>query len=175
MLTQARVRELFSYREGGELIWRVATNNRVKVGAVAGRLRRDGYRQISVDGRLYFSHRLVFLYHRGYMPENDTDHIDRNPGNNRIENLREVSRSCNMRNAKVRENNTSGVVGVSWFAMRRTWVAQLTAQDKYIRLGYFHDFTEAVAHRLAAEQCLNWEGCHSSTTAYLYIKSKEML
>lgn len=37
-------------------------------------------------------------------------------------------------------------------------------------LSIFDDFTEAVAHRLAAEQCLDWDGCDSTSPAYLYMK-----
>ena len=36
--------------------------------------------------------------------------------------------------------------------------------------GTFLDLTEAVAHRLAAEQSMNWAGCESSSSAYLYMQ-----
>lgn len=110
MLTQERVRELFEYREDGCLIRRVAKSN-TKVGDVAGNLRGDGYLQVTIDRQGYLLHRTVFLYHHGYLPENDLDHIDQDRTNNRIENLREVSRACNLRNTSNRCTNTSGVKG----------------------------------------------------------------
>lgn len=169
MLTQERVRELFDYREDGELIWKVSRGG-TRIGDVAGCLDKDGYRVTRINGKAYKNHRIVFLYHCGYLPENDTDHIDKNPGNNRVENLREVSRSCNAKNSKVRADNSSGIAGVGWCATRGTWYAQITVPGKQIHFGYFQDFTEAAATRLAVEQCLGWEGCHSSTSAYLYMQ-----
>lgn len=170
MLTQARVRELFDYREDGTLVRRVATRNRVKAGTIAGSLRGDGYLVVRVDSRPYLLHRVIFLYHYGYSPENQVDHIDRNPSNNRIENLREVSQTCNNRNTGNRADNTSGVKGVSWDSRESKWYAYIVVAQTQRNLGSFSDFTEAVAHRLAHEQALNWEGCDSCSPAFQYMQ-----
>jgi len=170
MLTQERVRELFDYREDGELIWRVSLRGGVKTGDVAGCLRKDGYKCTRIDGKRYLNHRLIFLYHRSYFPENQVDHVDRNSSNNRIENLREVGQTCNSRNSKVREDSTSKVTGVGWHVRAGRWCASIKVPKRQLHLGSFRDFIEAVAHRLAAEQCLNWEGCHNSTSAYLHMQ-----
>ena len=169
MLTQERVRELFDYREDGSLIWKVSRGS-VRAGDVAGTLREDGYRTTKLGMEKHRNHRLVFLWHHGYMPENQVDHVDRNPENNRIENLREVGQVCNSRNSRVRADNSSGVVGVSWNVRVGKWQAYVMITNKMRHLGYSSDFTEAVAHRLAAEQCLNWGGCHNSTSAFLHMQ-----
>ena len=66
-LTQKYVRSLFNYRDG-ELYWKVARQGR-KLGVPAGGISLDGYRVIRINGKLYRSHRLIFLYHHGYLPE----------------------------------------------------------------------------------------------------------
>ena len=82
-------------------------------GCVAGTL-SAGYCAINVDGNSYKRSRLVWLYHNGYFPEHNIDHINRNRWNDKIENLREVTQQCNLRNCGNLKNNTSGVKGVYW-------------------------------------------------------------
>lgn len=168
ILTQERVRELLDYREDGNLI-RLVPMQCVKAGAVAGSLGGTGYLQTMVDGKKYRNHRLIWLWHFGYLPEHGLDHIDRDQLNNRIENLREVSQTCNMRNTGNPVNNTSGTKGVSWKKRASKWVANITINQEQIGLGYHDSKLEAACHRLAAEQAENWEGCDSSSPAYQYV------
>jgi hypothetical protein len=173
MLTQERVRELFDYNpETGELIRKVSTNSRARAGDVAGGLNSQGYLMTHVDGGRYYNHRLIFLHAHGYMPENHIDHINRNCSDNRVENLREVSASCNMRNMRQSKANTSGVKGVYWNKAKNKWEAYIRANQKFCHLGRHSDFTEVVAHRLAAEQCLNWNDCDANSPAYQHLKRK---
>ena len=169
-LTQERVRDLFDYREDGQLTWRLWMSNRVKEGEAAGHRHSDGYIRVIHGGSSYKAHRLVWLWHHGYIPEHGLDHIDRDRSNNRIENLREVSRICNMRNTPNPKNNTSGVKGVSWPSREKKWAVQIRENNRNHHIGYFGCFTEAVAHRLAAEQALDWEGCDICSPAYQYMK-----
>ena len=168
-LTHDRLRELLAYNpKTGKFYNRVARGSGAKVGAEAGCTQPNGYVQIGIGGNLY-AHRLAWLYVHGYMPEHGVDHIDRNPGNNRIDNLREASQICNSRNCGSRSHNTSGVKGVSWYKPRCKWNAYITVNRRRFNLGYYDDFNDAVCVRLAAEQCLGWEGCDSSSPAYRYV------
>lgn len=169
MLTQARVKKLFIYREDGCLIRRSPANNQTRIGDVIGSCNSSKRLTTKVDGRSYLVHRLVWLWHYGYLPEHCVDHIDRDFLNNRIANLREATQSCNMRNTTLSKHNTSGVKGVYAVGLGKYRV-QINSKGKHVFLGRHTDFTEAVAHRLAAEQCLNWEGCDSRSPAYQYIK-----
>lgn len=114
-------------------------------------------------------HRIVWLYHHGYLPENGLDHINRNVTDNRISNLREIAQSCNVKNAKQRSDNRSGVRGVSWMRRDSLWVSQIKGPGKSLYLGRYEDFDEAVCSRLAAEQCLGWENCDSQSPAAQYV------
>lgn len=165
VLTQKLVQHLFKYiPETGEIIWKKPKNYAWK-GKNACSLNKKYY-TVSIDRKNYMAHRIIWLYVHGYLPENDIDHIDRNSLNNRISNLREVSRSCNMRNVDLRSNSKSGVTGVSFIKKSFKWFANITVNGKTHSLGSYNDFYDAVCARLAAEQCLNWYKCDSASPAY---------
>lgn len=169
-LTQERAKELFRYREDGVLIWASSNSNRASVGNIAGSMFPSGYVSVQVDGKRHYIHRLVWLFHHGYLPEHQLDHIDRNKSNNRIENLREVSQSCNNRNQGNPSSNTSGVKGVSWCNANKNWTAKIEVFGRTFFVGCSTDFLEAVCHRLAAEQFEDWSGCDSNSPAFQYVK-----
>lgn len=166
--SQELLKQLFNYREDGELIQKKKTSIRVCVGDVAGCIFDHGYRLIHIKGKFYYSHRLIWMFHYGYLPENQIDHINRIKSDNRIENLREVTQSCNMRNIGNLRNNTSGVKGVCFNKRSNKWGVTIQVLSKRKSVGAHIDFNEAVLHRLAAEQCLDWDGCDSSSPAYQY-------
>ncbi len=174
-MSYEKARELFDYRSDGQLLWRVNSGGRKVKGKVVGCINGQGYIQTRIKGKSFMVHRLVWLWHHGYLPENDMDHIDRDRSNNRIANLREASRQCNLRNSGNRKDNTSGVKGVHWGSHNRKWVAAIMHDGKISHLGYFADFTEAVLTRLAAEQCFEWPKCDSATPAYLYAMENKLL
>lgn len=169
-LTQERVKELFDYREDGVLVWVSSNSNRASAGNIAGSLFHSGYVSVQVDGKRHYVHRLVWLFHNGYTPEHQIDHIDRDKSNNRIENLREVSQSCNNRNQGNPSTNTSGVKGVSWCNAKKRWTAKIEVGGRTFFAGCSKDFLEAACHRLAAEQFEDWAGCDSSSPAFQYVK-----
>jgi hypothetical protein len=145
MITQERLHELFDYREDGTLIWKV-NKGTVKIGDVAGSTDDKGYYVIRIDRKGRKGHRLIFLYHHGYLTEGlQIDHIDGNPGNNRIENLREVTHTQNLQNGKIHSNNTSGVKGVYWHKIANKWAAAIKVNRKQIHLGYYTILEEAAA------------------------------
>ena len=93
-------------------------------------------------------HRLIFLDSHGYLP-GQVDHIDGNPGNNCVSNLRAATNAQNARNAKRRSTNTSGVKNVCWHRQIRRWRVQLCVDGKGVSFGCFATLEEATT---AAEQ-----------------------
>ena len=168
-LTQKQVKKLLHYSDG-KLFWKVGRGS-AKVNSIAGWLTYDGYFRIGINGKIYNRNRIVWLWHNGYFPENQLDHIDRVRHHDYIENLREVSQQCNMRNCINHITNKSGVKGVHWSANRGKWVASLSLKNKMKFLGRYKSFDNAVCARLVAEQCLNWLNCDSSSPAYQYVKN----
>lgn len=146
-LTQARLKELLHYNpETGVFTWRIPRNcNNATAGSSAGSADQLGYVKIRVDRRLYKAHRLAFLYMLGEFPPDEVDHIDRDPSNNRWENLRSATRSENAANRGLQRNNTSGHRGVTWSRQLQKWMAQGQLRGRMRHLGYFTDIDAAAS------------------------------
>lgn len=142
---------LFYYNPNGWLEWKSSHASRIKLNERAGCTFKGGYRRIFVNGKSHAEHRLVWLYHYGKMPEKDLDHINRNPSDNRIENLRECTDKENQQNTNIQKNNTSGYKGVGWYKNYNKWCAKIKVNGKYINLGYFEDKEDAIKARKQAE------------------------
>lgn len=150
-LTQARLKELLHYEpETGVFTW-LQARKRTKAGDVAGYI-DGGYHRIQVDYTTYRAHRLAYLYVHGEMPPGKIDHKDRNPRNNRIDNLRPATNSQNSLNAGLRSNNTSGYKGVHLHTPTQKWLASIVIDQKRYHLGLFNNILDAVAARKAAEE-----------------------
>ena len=165
------MRELLSYDpESGIFKWRIDRSSTVLAGDAAGCVYPDGYRRIIVDGRAYLAHRLVWVYVHGYMPENDIDHKNRRKDDNRLDNLKEVTKLCNARNTKIRSDNMSGVKGISFDSHHGKWKAQIGLNGNNLFLGLYSNFDNAVCARYAGEQCLEWAIADKMTPARQYVE-----
>lgn len=140
MIGREELKMLFDYKNG-ELLWKVERGGS-KIGDIAGSINKTGYRYICVNRKKFKAHRLIFLYHHGYLPEM-IDHLDQNRLNNRVDNLRECTRAQNAFNSKIRKDNTSGIKGICWSKSNKKWMAQITVDRKYKYLGHFEDIDEA--------------------------------
>lgn len=89
-------------------------------------------------------HRLV-AEHYLPNPENKSqvDHIDRNPRNCHVSNLRWATQSENMKNIKKLAKNTSGVTGVYYHAKNKKWIAQLSCEGTVKYIGSYTTKEEA--------------------------------
>lgn len=161
LITQAYLKSLFDYQDGN-LIWKVANSNRIRIGKIAGTLHPTGYINIIIDQKLYRDHRLIWLYHHGKWPEKLIDHINRITSDNRIENLREVSNQENSKHQKIYSNNTSGICGVSLYKPSGKWQARITFNNKLLHLGYFTNIEEAIQARKDAEEKYNFSPFHGN-------------
>lgn len=139
-MTQEQVRALFTY-VSGRLYWKIRPGRRVKVGDLAGCSTKAGYHIIRFNRTNYKAHRLIYLYHYGYLPQ-QIDHINGDKTDNRIENLRECNTSENARNRKYGIGK-SDYKGVSWNSRRNKWKSCITSSNQRIFLGYFNTETEA--------------------------------
>lgn len=141
--------EFLSYdEETGLLFWKKQKGAAAK-DTQSGSM-NDGYWTIRISGKLYNSHRIIWLMSYGYMPTM-IDHIDHDRSNNKLSNLREVSREENQRNMRLNKKNVSGVCGVSFSKERQKWVAAIMINGKQTILGRFHSFDDAVCVRKEAE------------------------
>ena len=164
-----QLRQLFIYEpDTGKLIWRERPVDQFKTahacniwnicyaGKEAGciKTRLSGYRHIQVafNGKRWLAHRVAFAMYYGRDPEQDIDHINRDSLDNRIENLREASRSLNLQNqTEPQKGNESGYRGVDWHNRTQKWRARITANGKNKHLGLFTTPEDAHAAYLAAK------------------------
>ena len=130
---------------------------------------KSGYRKIRVCGKMYQEHRIVYLMHHGYMPENEVDHIDRNRSNNKIDNLREVSRSCNARNSGTPANSATGVKGVFFDKSKQKYLSHVKVNGKKRYLGFFDNIVDAARRRLAEEGVLGFPDCIPESSARSFL------
>ena len=158
------LRQLFSYNpETGLLTWRKRTSSRNYAGKEAGTPHVAGYRVVMVNGVRYLTHRLIWKLVTGKDPV-EIDHVDGNRANNRLINLRAVTRAENSKNMKRSERNSSGVTGVYFSNRLGKYIAEITAGGKYYYLGLFYTAEAAVAARKAAELELNFHKNHGRVT-----------
>ena len=136
MLSQDAIRELFEYRDGA-LYNRFTRGPRAVKGKVAGSINPStGYWRISLNKKNYQLSRIIWTYHNGDIPQGMViDHINRNPQDNRIENLRLSTYTQNEWNKQRR--------GCSF--EKGKWRARIKDHGKNIHLGLFDTKTEAVA------------------------------
>ena len=139
-LTQTYLHEILEYRDG-ILYWKV-DRRKTKVGSKAGRTKSNGYGEVRIDGKLHGTHRLIFMMFHGFMPK-IIDHIDCNPLNNKINNLREATQAQNMLNTFRPKNNTSGFKGVYLDKKSGNWIAQCVVNGRKSYLGAFADIHDA--------------------------------
>lgn len=144
--------DVFNYSDG-RLTWRIKPCKNMKKSSPAGTMRNDGYLQVRFMNKIHLVHRIVWEMFNGQIPYGmQIDHINHIRSDNRIQNLRMVTKISNGRNLTKKINNTSGVTGVSWSKSRAKWRVQIMVDRKSIHIGYFNDFDSAMAARLSANE-----------------------
>ncbi len=158
-LTAERARELFSYDPLTGVLTRRAYIRGHKVGAVVGCVTSEGYRSVTTGGSPYRVHRVIWLMAYGAWPENTIDHINGDKLDNRLANLRDVSRRTNKENMRApRIDNQSGFLGVYWHKHVRKFQTSIRTCGKLIHLGYYTTPEEAHQAYLTAKRQLH-AGC----------------
>lgn len=158
ILTAGQLRSLLSYDASTGVFTRLTKWGSQNIGDIPGSKSPQGYWQIGINSKSYPAHRLAWLYVYGEWPPGDVDHVNRDRSDNRLENLRVVTRSVNLHNSIGRKpSNVKGVSCISPTAQKRTkkiWRASIMVNYKRHHLGNYLTFEEAVEARRQAEQKL---------------------
>ena len=163
MITQKEVRELFEYRDG-KLYWQnPPTGTIVKRGDRAGcRHSQPHYWTIKIAQKKYLEHRLIFLFHNGFMPR-EIDHIRdaltlEGIKNNSINNLQVIDHSLNIQKSCLARGQ-SKYRGIYWRQDGKKWQGQINYKGKKHYLGCFS--TEEAGARAydAAASSFFGKGC----------------
>ena len=120
MVPRAELEELFEYRDGTlygkHVSWRRKASNSLVVGKALGSPMLAGHLSISFKdkrGKRHSAlvHRVIYMMHHGELPEM-LDHINQDPADNRIENLRPATKSLNSQNRGAQSNTKWGMRGI---------------------------------------------------------------
>lgn len=149
-----RLYECLSYMpETGDFIWLKMINGRSMPGNVAGRTNWRGYRQITLDGKMFLSHRLAWAMHYGEWPPIVVDHIDGDVANNRIANLRLATDIQSAQNRFTRRPRaSSGHTGLVYRCGK--YYVYIGHNCKQHYLGSYADIEEALEVRHLAESMI---------------------
>ena len=104
--TAQAIAKYFTYLPDEGVLWYRGDNqNSTKeAGEEAGVMDPTGYWRVSFRDRYYMFHRVCWCIHHGSWPKGVIDHIDRNPSNNKISNLRDVTNKVNSNNRRPYED-----------------------------------------------------------------------
>ena len=154
-ISRGELMKKFSYDPVTGLFTRLVSLGNFKAGSLVNiKPHHSGYLYIRITvnekAKQFSLHRLAWLYTHGYLPE-FIDHINHDRSDNRIDNLREVSRIENNMNQSKAKHNTSGHIGVSWHKGQKKWTSGIKVNYKRIHLGSFDDIDDAIRARKQAE------------------------
>ena len=145
-MIKKNIRDYISIDESSPsgLGWILSPARAVKAGDVAlGSVNTSGYCVGIFDRKRILAHRAVWFLHYGEWPKECIDHINGITTDNRIENLRDVSRSVNQKNRRMSSNNTTGVNGVWVNKTSGKYRASIRTTNGRIYLGSFDSVNEA--------------------------------
>lgn len=149
-----RPAEMFTTRRAAS-VWNARYAGKT---ALAG-AHKHGYLQVDINGRKFLAHRVIWKITHGTNPDN-IDHVNGARSDNRISNLRSVSKLENGRNQCIRSSNTSGANGVHLNKEIGKWVAYIRDNGVRRHLGYYDTFDAAVAARKDADRACGYHENH---------------
>ena len=121
---------------------------------------KHGYLRGTIFGKHIKAHRVVYAIFYGRWPEDDVDHINGIRCDNRPENLRDVSRSENMKNSAARSNTLTGNTGVTFRSDCQKYRAHISVDGRFRHLGYFETEAEACLARTEANKTHGYHENH---------------
>lgn len=146
MLTGTLLQRLEYIPSTGDWWWREPPPHNPDLrNRLAGYVRNDGYRLIRIHGAAYYASRLAFVWMLGRWPLDEVDHKDRDPSNDKWDNLRDATSSDNKFNRDLGYHNSYRGV---YRSGDNTWWANAGS----VYLGTYNSLEEAVAAREKALQ-----------------------
>ena len=154
--SKEKLHQLFKYCPvTGKLSYKESVCNRIKVGEIVKR------RSIMIEGVNYLVHRIVYkMEHKAFNELMCIDHINGDPNDNSLNNLRLVTKLDNNKNKATPSHNTSGHIGVGWRKDKNKWNSHIGVNKKRIHLGYFCSINEAIKARRKAQLEYNFHTNH---------------
>lgn len=134
----------------GKLYWKVRRGGPAVKGGEVGSL-VGSYMKVKLKGKSYPVHRIIWLLANGNHADRFIDHINGDRLDNRLCNLRLVTKAENAKNRRTTKGSKSGLNGVVWRNDTSKWRAFIRWNNRLEHLGSYEDFFEAVCARKSAE------------------------
>lgn len=147
VITAQELRQIANYEsETGVFTWKITKSSVAKAGTEFGSWDLYGYKTVRINRKSYKLHRLAWLYVHGKMPKHDIDHINGIRHDNRIINLRDVTRKTNLENQTRRHTvkKYTSLIGAYFDPKKNVFYSRISINNKSIHLGSFD--TEQKAH-----------------------------
>ena len=146
--------------------WRIFNRKFAGKGAGSKSHIRGGMKKIcmmQINGTSLFFGRVMWVMNKGPIPDGiQIDHINGDPWDNRLSNLRTATNQQNCMNRSLRRNSKSGYKGASWYPRRQMWCAQIYTKGKNKYLGLYATPEEAHAAYCKAAKELHGEFARTS-------------
>lgn len=126
-----------------------------------------GYIEVNFSGKPCAIHRIIFLMLTGKFPENDVDHLDGNRTNNKLSNLRLVTRKENLRNVGIRSDNLTGFHGVSLRKDTGKFTVYIDVDGIRYRGGNFLSLKDAIEKRDKMSKKYNFHPNHGGRKGWV--------
>lgn len=123
----------------------------------------DGYKMGRIFGHPYTAHRVIWVIVHNEWPDN-IDHINGIRDDNRIVNLRSVSKAENGKNQRLKSNNKSGVCGVHFSTREMKWICRIDVNGKQKHIGTFDNINDAEKAIIAAKVKYGYHKNHGTKT-----------
>lgn len=148
VITAEQLRQIAMYQpDTGIFTWKITRSSVAQAGTEFGSWDLHGYKTVRINRKSYKLHRLAWLYVHGEMPKNDIDHINGIRHDNRICNLRDVTRKTNLEN-KTKLNTVkkyTSLIGAYFDPKKNVFYSRISINNKSVHLGSFD--TEEKAHQ----------------------------
>lgn len=130
-------------------------------GKVAGCLSKSkGYIEIIINNKIYYAHRLAWLYVTGAFPKKEIDHINGIRNDNRVDNLRAATHEDNQKNQKLRKDNSTGYQGVIFNKKEEKYKVQINNKGERIYGSSHENYKDAVDERKRLEKKYGYHPNH---------------